>query len=291
MVARDRGCRTVGPSRMPPVGALHLAPPLGADHAAVSGKSREASPRTRTTSRTARRRCAIPVASTNAAKISFVTANRSIAEGIEHDVVDGLFAVARVGPHRVVAHAEQTGLDGDERVGMLPRAGGHRRDARGRGGVVTIVTRDATRVGHGASVPAGLRRIPLHARTCARPRAARAQRARGGHDAPRAVVRDRGGTPPLAGHARHRVERVPGHEMERAPGASVHAGERGALHWPIVHRRWPRRTAPRTSSTSTAGSRSPPRGTPSWPTSTSGASVTSSGPRSNAGWPRTPCTT
>ena len=44
--------------------------------------------------------------------------------GIELDVVHGLFAVARVGPHRVVAHAERTGLDGDERVGMLPAPAG-----------------------------------------------------------------------------------------------------------------------------------------------------------------------
>ena len=48
------------------------------------------------------------------------------------------------------------------------------------------------------------------------------------HDAPRAVVGDRGRAPALAGDARHRVERVPGHEVERAPGASVHAGEHGA---------------------------------------------------------------
>ena len=72
----------------------------------------------------------------------------------------------------------------------------------------------------------------------------------------RAVARDRGRAPALAGDARHRVERVPGREVERAPGPAVHAGEhRAQLRQPRVDAR-ARRTAPRTSSTSTAGSRS-----------------------------------
>ncbi len=254
MVARGRrrptrALRDVASRRRPPGATTRRRPRRG-----CPGSRRGAGPRTRRTSRSARRRCAIRSRPTNAANGSLVTVYRSMRKASSVDVVDRIFAVARVGPDRVVAHAERTGGDGDERVGVRPAPAGT--DVELGAECVVVTRRPGCNTRRSRSERTGLTSVrspvmpePVHVHApheLGEPVKRRRRGSGGSRSRRRSCCRWRrsasrgAGTRPRSGAGSRLV-------------ATRRPARRGA--WPIARRRWPIRTAPRTSSTSTAGSK------------------------------------
>ena len=171
---RRAGLRPFG---VAPVGAVDLPPPLGPDHPRVSGKSSASRP-----GEHERPAVALGIgASTRwrrrtSPNASFVTAYASIRRSRASTSCTGSspspgYAQTESSPMWKEQAATSTSVSGC----CPPPSGTPARLLTARA-VVFTVTRDAARASHGASVPVGLRSIPLHVRTRSRPRAPRAGR-------------------------------------------------------------------------------------------------------------------
>ena len=233
------GLRTFG---VAPVGAVHLAPPLGARRPRACRGSRRASSPPNTNDQPKRSASVRPAGGVDERRERVVGDRVAVdAERVERRP-------------RAPAPRRRPGTPtpsrrpcGTSRPGRRPACPGARPSPAGTASSATAgrVRRAVRHPGaqHAPLMrrayrwrPYDLRAMPEHVHVHV-PARARASPAESTTHA-RAVARDRGRAHALAGDARHRVERVPGREVERAPGPAVHAGEhRAQLRQPRRHAR------------------------------------------------------